>query len=113
MSQLFNNNSYHVRQPNANAWVNFDNCSRPDSKSTYVEYTFSFGVTINNGYYGRSNSTGFQFEIDGAENTGYIVGNGGSNSITFGRNNSSTNGVVGLTIRVWHHQGTNANPYRW
>ena len=106
---LFNNNQYHTRQPNANAWVSYE-VTRPNAQSSYVRWTFYYGVTINNGYYGRSNSTGFTIEVDGESRTVYIVGNGGSSSISFDANDYSTNGLTSVKISVWHHQGSNANP---
>ena len=106
---LFDNNTYHVRAPNANAYVSYS-VSRPNAQQTRVDWIFNFGVTINNGYFRRSNSTGFTFEVDGTSRTEYIIGNGGSNEISFSTNNSSENGLTGLTIRVWHHEGTYAKP---
>ena len=111
-TEMFDNNEYHVRQPNSNAYASYD-VYRSSEKDPNVTFTFYYGFTINNGMYGISNSVGFEFEVNGVSVIGYARGNGGSGNegdpVSMTVNCPSNSAVI--TCYVWHHQGTNADPY--
>lgn len=113
-TELFNVN-YHTKKPNMSIKCSYD-CSRPDGeRSKRMSYTFYFDVTMNGGqeFYASSNATGCKINIDGKSNICYVTGNlynGNSNSITFETENDSSSGKTSLSINVWCHQGTYANP---
>lgn len=50
MAKLFDNNAFHPRRPDVNAWVIYNGCTR-DGGERYpgVVYKFEYGCTINDG----------------------------------------------------------------
>lgn len=89
--------------------------TRANEKTPTVHYKFDFTNIMGSdgSYYGASNALGISVTVDGATTSGYIIGNNyndNSGTIEFDRTNTSTTGSSGVSIYIWCHQGTYANP---
>lgn len=89
--------------------------TRANEKTPTVHYKFDFTNIMGSdgSYYGASNALGISVTVDGATTSGYIIGNkynDNSGTIEFDRTNTSTTGSSGVSIYIWCHQGTYANP---
>lgn len=112
MATLFKNKSWHWH-PTLYLTCTYS-ATRADEKTAKVRYSFDFTNTPGSGaYYGSSNALGISVTVDGGTDTVYLIGNNyGSRSghLEFDRTNTDTSGSSDISIYVWCHQGTYANP---
>lgn len=112
MADLFSNKSWHWR-PTMYLTCSYS-ATRASDKTPYVHYKFDFYNSMGSGaYYGSSNALGIKVTVDNASTIGYLVGGNYSDtsgSIEFDRYNDNSSGASGVTIDIWCHQGTYANP---
>ena len=118
-TQIFSTN-YHKRRPNMDITLSYDVSRVDGEKSSSMSYTFYADLYCKSGeIYASSNATGITVNIDGTSHTFYCIGKGtasttgpwtSSSKISFGTTNTSTSGSTDISVYVWCHQGTYANP---
>lgn len=112
MATLFEKQSWHWK-PTMYLTCTYT-ATRANEKTPTVHYKFDFSNTLgSSSFYGSSNALGISITVDGATDTGYIIGdnyNATSGTIEFDRTNTSTTGSSSVSIYIWCHQGTYANP---
>lgn len=88
--------------------------TRDNEKSPTVHYKFEFDNEMGPGArYGASNALGIEVTVDGDSDTCYLIGDDyddTSNTLKFDRRNKNTSGSSDVSIYIWCHQGTYANP---
>lgn len=138
-TQLFSNN-FHSRKPNMDITLSYDVSRPDGEKSKGLQYTFYGSLYCKSGeYYYASNAVGIQISVDGVTKTFYLRGKGGGSTgegsslagpwtqtecipsdgsysqtedypTSYSFTTENTGSTAGITVYVWCHQGTYAEP---
>lgn len=123
MSNLFSE-FFHERRPMMDIALDYS-ATRNSADSNQVNYSFTATLTCRYSsageFYYSSNAVGIDITADGVTRRMYIIGEGSSsspvygewsksNTVNFSATNESTDGYGNVSVYVWCHQGTYADP---
>lgn len=138
-TQLFSNN-FHPKKPNMDITLSYDVSRPGGEQSKGLQYTFYGSLYCKSGeYYYASNAVGVQITVDGITKTFYLRGIGGGSTgegssvagpwtqtecipsdgsysqtadypTSFSFSTENIGSTAGISVYVWCHQGTYAEP---